>query len=180
LATLLLVLAPAAWGQKKEAKGTEISDKMFRSMASLLLNDPLHRSAPDWARLILLYTLQTQSAEVVLDADEFSWAALGKDDEHSLLLLAGYLAGNIQSQLNSGVKRNDRYSGVLTLFQVYRSMQEKAKQEKKDFEITTVENLLALHQTDRLTGYLQKLKTKQPAKLSPEAQAELRKLRERR
>jgi hypothetical protein len=180
LAGLALALATDASAQKKAPKPVEISDQMVREMAASLLNDPRQRVAPECARLILLYTLQSPNVEIVLDENEFGWVDLGRDDEQSLLLLGSYLAGNIQSQLNSGVKRNDRYSGVLTLFRVYRSLQEQAKKKEKQFTITTVESLLALHQEGRLVGYLQKLDEKKPAKLTREAEEVLRRLRQRR
>ncbi len=172
------VLHPAALGQKKgkEIKRPEISDKDFRQIAALVINDPLNRAAADRSRLLILYALQTQSAQFTLGAQELSWMAIDKDPDRALLLLAGYLAGNIQSQLNSGVKRNDPYSGALTLFQIYRSLQ----QHDKKFAITAVDDLLALHQEDKLVDYLRKLIDKRATKITPETETLLRKLMDRR
>ena len=172
------VALPMTLGQKKEKeiKRPEIADKDFRQIAALLVNDPLHRAATDRSRLIVLYALQTQSAQIMLGTQEFSWFSVQKDPERALLLLAGYLAGNIQSQLNSGVQRNDPYSGLLTLFQVYRALQ---KQDKK-FTLAEVDELLVLHQEDKLVDHLRKFNEKRPTKLAPETEILLRKLIERR
>jgi len=171
-----VAFAPAL-GQKKdkEIKRPEITDKDFRQIAALLINDPLNRAAADRSRLIVLYSLQTQSAQFLLGTSEFSWFAVEKDPDRALLLLAGYLAGNIQSQLNSGVKRNDPYSGLLTLFQVYRALQ---KQDKR-YVIAEVDDLLALHQEDKLVDHLRKFNDKRPTKIAPETETLLRKLIER-
>lgn len=172
LAALLLAISSAAGADDKDSKGPKVPDQMVRPTCSLFVADPLNKSARDWARLILLYTQQTSNAEVVFGSEELRWAALEKNDSRSLLLLAGYAAGNIQSQLNSGVKRNDRYSGLLTLFRVYRALREQNAQ----FRVAAVDNLLALHKEAKLTPHLQKLEEQKPARLTPAEDAALRNL----
>ena len=172
LAVLLLAFGAAGAAQDKDSKGPKITDKIFRQTSSLLLDDPLNKSARDWSRLILLYTLQAPNAGVAFGPEELRWIGLGIDDSHSQLLLAAYAAGNIGSQLNSGVKRNDRYSGLLTLFRVYRALREK----NKEFRIADVDDLLALHERNKLIPQLQKLDEEKPAKMTPEGEAVLRRL----
>lgn len=174
LSVLLVAIGSTGFADKSVKKEVKISDKSFRQIASAFLNDPLHRSARDWSRLILLYTMQTPSAAVVLGSEELHWVGLGSHDRYSLLLLAAYAAGNIQSQLHSGVKRNDRYSGLLTLFYVYRTLQE---QDEK-FKLAAVDDLLELHRQGKLMEHLQKLEEKKPAKLSREEEQAIRKLME--
>ena len=169
---LSIAFCSAVHADEKDRNGPKISDKVFRQTSSLFLNDPSNRSARDWARLIMLYTLDRPNADVVLGREELSWAGIDKEDARSLLLLAAYAAGNIQSQLNSGVKRNDRYSGVLTLFRVYRALRE---QDEK-FEVSAVDNLLALHQEGKLVPHLQKLAERKPTKLTPVGEQAIRDL----
>lgn len=172
LTLLVLVFGSSSLAEQKDRKGPEISDKVFRQSSALFLDDPLNKSAPDWARLILLYSQQTSSAAVVFGREELSWSGLDRDHPRSLLLLAAYSAGNIQSQLNSGVKRNDRYSGLLTLFRVYRALREQNEQ----FRISSVEDLLTRHEEGRLVLHLQNLEAKKPAKLTPEEEGAIRRL----
>jgi hypothetical protein len=163
MACLSALLFPAVVAaDAPKPTGVKITEKTFRNISFLLLDDPLNMSAPDWSRLVLLYSMQTPDAVVALGSDELSW--FGKDDKHSLVLFAGYLSGNIQSQLYSGVKRNDRYAGVLTLFRVYRVLREK----DKEFKIPEVEDLLALQEEDKLIKHLQKIEERNPSKLSPD------------
>jgi hypothetical protein len=171
---MLLLIVPSSIGSadEKDREGPKISDKIFRQTSSLFLNDPLNKSARDWARLIMLYTLDNPNVDVVLGREEMRWAGFDKADAHTLLLLAAYAAGNIQSQLNSGVKRNDRYSGVLTLFRVYRAMRE---QDEK-FQVPAVDDLIALHQEGKLLPHLQKLDQQKPAKLAPPEEQAIRDL----
>ena len=170
LFAVLLLACGAA--DDKNSKGLKITDKVFRQTSSLLLDDPLNKSARDWSRLILLYTSQAPNATVALGLEELRWLGLGIDDSHSQLLLAAYAAGNIQSQLNSGVKRNDRYSGLLTLFRVYRALRE----QNKSYTIAAVDTLLGLHEQNKLMSHLQKLDEEKPAKMTPEGEAVLRRL----
>ncbi|HTU22161.1 MAG TPA: hypothetical protein VMG10_29245 [Gemmataceae bacterium] len=172
MSVLLVATGSAALADERDKKGVTISDRSFRQIATTFLNDPRHSSAPAWARLILLYMKQTSSAAVVLGSEELQWAGFGDDDRHLQVLLAAYAAGNIQSQLNSGVKRNDRYSGLLTLFHVYRTLRE---QDKK-FQIAALDRLLEMHREDKLGAHLQKLEEKKPAKLTPAEVQALRKL----
>jgi hypothetical protein len=172
LTLLLLAFSSAGQTAQKERKSPKITEQIFRQTSSLYINDPLNRSARDWARLILLYALDAPNAAVVLGREEWRWTGMHVRDSRSLYLFAAYEAGNLQSQLNSGVKRNDRYSGLLTLFRVYRALQE---QDKK-FHVDAVENLLTLHQEGKLVQHLQKLDEKKPSKLTPTEEQMIRDL----
>jgi hypothetical protein len=172
LMLLLIVSRSVASADEKDRERPKISDKVFRQTSSLFLNDPLNRAASDWARLIMLYTLDRPNAAVELGRGELRWAGFDKADARTLLLLAAYTAGNIQSQLNSGVKRNDRYSGLLTLFRVYQALRE---QDDK-FQVGAVDDLLGLHQEGKLVSHLQKLEEQKPAKLTPPDEQAIRDL----
>lgn len=163
VAVFCLLLNAVGHTAQKESKGLKLTELDFRRTGSLLLNDPLSRSNPDRARLILLYTLDMTDAAVVLGPEEWRWIGLEEHNPYSLQLLAAYEVGNLQSQLNSGVKRTDRYSGLLTLFRVYRAVYEKDKKIKLD----AVENLLALHKEGKLISHLQTLDERKPKKLTP-------------
>ena len=89
-----------------------------------------------------------------------------KEDDRSLLLFAAYVGGNTRSQLLSGVKQNDRYSGLVTLFAVYRRLQAK----DKEYRIAEVDHLRKLHEGGKLLAHLVELERKMPTKLSPEAE----------
>jgi hypothetical protein len=161
--------APAR-ADEKEKPGAP-SDRDFDRLLTVFLDDPLHEKAKDMARAVVLFTLETPKAAVVLGEPELKW--IGKrDDDRSLLLFAAYTGGNTRSQLLSGVKQNDRFSGLVALFAVYRKLQEK----DKDFKIDEVEALRKLHRDGKLLEHLVELEKKAPTKLGPEAEKALKEL----
>jgi hypothetical protein len=169
-ALLVVVLTPAVVPAADNKP--MVSEKQFRRAAARLLEDPLSDESRELAKAVLVFTMETPDAAVFLGQEELQWT--GKEDKRSLLLLAAYLAGNVESQLNSGVKRNDRYAGLLALFRVYRALQAK----DKEFKIAAVDELLKLHRQDQLVKHLLQLEQKKPTKLTPEDEEAIRKLRE--
>jgi hypothetical protein len=155
--TVCMVLA-LAWGltatvHAQEPK-SEVTEGDFQRLTVMLIQDPTNPSAKTYAKVILVFTMQTPKAAVVLGKEELQWA--GEDKEKSLLLMAAYVAGNTQSQLDSGIMRDDKYAGLLKLFHVYR----KLKEAQKDFKNDAVEQLIQMHQKGTLVGHLQELEKK--------------------
>ena len=68
--------------------------------------------------------------------------------------LAAFTAGNVRSQLDSGVCRDDPYSGLIAVFRVYRHL----KKANPELTIPEVETLLELHQQGKLMEHLAKEK----------------------
>lgn len=73
-----------------------------------------------------------------------------KDYRHNELLLCAFIAGNVRSQLDSGVNANDSYSGLIQVFRVYRYLKKKVR----NYSIPGVEDLLKLHKDGKLMEYL--------------------------
>src|SRR5262249_42872035 len=115
-----------------------VSEKDFLRACQALLDEPLSQASKDHAKTIMTFTDETPKAAVVITDTEVK--GFGKDEKREPLLLAAYCAGNVQSQLHSGVVRNDRYSGLLYLFKTYRALQAA----DKEFKIAAVEELLKL------------------------------------
>lgn len=148
-----------------------ITEQQFRRITVTFLEDPLGEKAKDMAKAIIVFTMETPDAAVVMGKEELKW--IGEDKERGMLLLAAYMAGNTQAQLHSGIKRNDRYSGLLHLFQVYRTL----KKNEEKFAIAEVEELLKMHRDDKLLPHLLALEEKMPTKLSKEDEEALKKLK---
>jgi hypothetical protein len=172
LVVLLVALDSDTGASQKGGKGPKITDKSFRQISSTFMDEPLDKSNRDWARLIMLYALDAPNAALVLSGEELHWTGVDNNDPQALLLLAAYTAGNIQSQLNSGVKRNDRYSGLITLFRVYRALRDRDDK----YKVAAVDELLTMHEEDRLVRHLQKLDEKKPEKRTPAEEATIRRL----
>lgn len=177
LRTLATVVLAAVFSSSLAAAEPrpEMNDRDFSRLGVVFLENPLADAAPRYARLLLAFAMQAKSVAVVMGDEEIKWVGIKTKDKHSLLLFAAYCAGNVQSQLNSGVKRNDRYAGLLYLFRVYRFLQEK----DKDYKLDEIEDLLAFHREGNLLKYVVELEKKKPTKLSPEVEEALRKLLEK-
>jgi hypothetical protein len=132
-----------------EKKAPEITEKEFRRANFQLLEDPLAKNASDLAKAVVVFAMQTPKAEVMLGKKELKWFG-GKEDKRGLLLFAAYVGGNTLAQLDSGVKRNEPYPGLLQLFRVYRALREK----DRDYSNDDVQRLLKLHQDGRLIQHL--------------------------
>jgi hypothetical protein len=159
-ASVLLLSGSAPAGDGKD-KG--LTDQQFDRLLAAFLEDPLQEKGKDIARALVVHTMRTPKAAVVLGEAELKW--LGKkDDGRGLLLFAAYLGGNTRAQLLSGVKQNDRYSGLVALFAVYRRLQAR----DKGYKIPAVEELRRLHREGKLLAHLAEMERKMPTRLSPE------------
>ncbi len=143
------------------ASAADPTEKDFRRASMYILEDPKGDKAEDMAKAIIVFTAQTEKAMVYFGEEETKWT--GDNKKLSPILMAAYAAGNVQSQLNSGVLRNDRYAGVISLFGTYRALKEK----DNTFKIEAVEELLKKQKDDTLTTYIVELekknRTKDPA-----------------
>lgn len=161
LAALVLLAPGHTRAQEKKDEG--LSDQQFGRLLTVFLEDPLHEKGKDVAKGLIVFTMQSPKVAVVLGENEMKWIGK-KDDDRSVLLFAAYVGGNSRAQLLTGVKQNDRYSGLLTLFSVYRQLQAK----DKNFKIAEIDELRKLQAEGKLLAHLVELEKKAPTKLSPE------------
>jgi hypothetical protein len=167
LSLFALLVSSARADEKK--KPEELTDQQFNRLLTMFLDDPLQEKGKDIARLLIIHTMQTSKAAVMLGEPEMKWIGK-KEDDRSLLLFAAYLGGNTRSQLLTGVKQNDRYSGLVTLFAVYQRLQDR----DKEFKITEIDALRKLHKDGKLLAHLVEMEKKMPTKLTPEDEKAIR------
>jgi hypothetical protein len=167
-ALALLVCGPARAAAKE---GGGLTEQQFGRLLTMFLEDPLHAKANEMAKLLVTFTMQTPKAAVMLGEAEMKWIGK-KEDSRSLLLFAAYVSGNTRAQLLSGVKQNDRYSGLVTLFAVYQRLQAKDKK----FKVAEVDKLRDLHRDGKLLAHLVEMEKKKPTKLSPEDEKAIQEL----
>jgi len=105
LVTLVLLVSDLALGDEKKAE--VLTDQQFGRLLTLFLEDPLHEKGKDIARMLVVYTMQTPKAAVMMGENEMKWIGK-KEDNRSLLLFAAYLSGNTRSQLLSGFRSRAR------------------------------------------------------------------------
>jgi hypothetical protein len=154
-----------------EPRKDAMTDEQFGRLLTVFLEDPLHKKGKELARLLIIHTMQTPNAAVVLGETELKWIGK-KEDDRSLLLCAAYVGGNTRSQLLSGVKQNDRYSGLVTLFAVYRRLQDK----DPEYKIAEVDDLRKRHGEGKLLAQLVEMEKKSPTALRPEDEKAIKEL----
>lgn len=162
-AVLIAVGSGPVAAQKKDGdkETPKISEKDFYRVFFSLLLDPTNDKAEDAAKIVMAFTTRTPKSAVLIGKDELEWCGMTKDaaarkDRRPLLLMAAYTGGNTQAQIATGVRRNDRYAGLLAVFEVYRKLRAK----DKDFKVAALDSLLALHKAGKLSGHLAELDKK--------------------
>lgn len=145
---------------KDKEEKVKISDQEFNRVLYALLLNPNQEKAEDLAKVIVAFTAQTPKSNVMLGKEEMKWFGMTKDadkkDKRPLLLFAAYTGANTQAQIATGVKRNDRYAGLLGVFQVYRALREKDAK----FKVPALDELLELHKERKLAAHLAELDRK--------------------
>ncbi len=154
----LLAAVGAVGAARGRNEAPEVGEKEARQAIATFLKDPLGRAARDAGKKIAVFVIQSKDVEVVVGKEEAAW--LGKEVKHGGLLTMAYLAGSAQSQLDTGVVRHDPHSGLVQVFRVYRTLQQKDKK----YKVAEVEKLLALHREGKLMKHLADLHEKRPKK----------------
>jgi hypothetical protein len=126
------------------------SAREFTLNLRALTDDPAGPNALALAKAVVVFVEKTEDAEVIVEKEELTWCG-DPSSKQGPLLLAAYLGGNTQAQLDSGHRGNDMYPGLLQLFRTYRALREK----DPAFKIDAVEKLLKLHAAGKLAKQVQ-------------------------
>lgn len=114
-------------------------------------DDPLSENGQAAAALIIAFVDKNHDVLVGLNKKAFPvFGAAGVSQKETSLLLAAFAAGNVDSQLLRGVKKNDAYAGDLQLIQTYRQLRKK----NPKLKIAAVEKMAEMEQRGELKRYL--------------------------
>src|SRR5688572_13388333 len=142
LIALLSATAPVA-----TAADPVISKEVALQAITLLRNDPLSEDGRAAAALILAFVDKSKEVVVALNKKVFPvFDAPGVSQKEKSLLLAAFAAGNADSQLLRGVKRDDPYAGDLQLIETYRQLQKK----NRKLRIPGIEKMAEMEQRGEL------------------------------
>jgi len=114
-------------------------------------DDPLSKDGRAAAAVIIAFVDKNHDVLVGLDRKVFPVFEVPdvSQDERSLLL-AAFAAGNVDSQLLRGVKKDDPYAGDLQLIQTYRQLQKK----NPKLKIPGIEKMAEMEQRGDLKRYV--------------------------
>jgi hypothetical protein len=120
LAVLSLLLAPpAAIVLEPQAPDDEAR---IRAQIELFLADPTSETGSDAASAIAVYVNESKAVDVQISTKVCVWVLSGAEQDTKEKLLAAFMAGNVRSQLDTGTKRDDSYSGIVQALRVYRAL----------------------------------------------------------
>jgi hypothetical protein len=145
LAFVALAISVAAPADPVITKETALKAiMMFR-------DDPLSENGQAAAALIVDFVDKNHDVLVALNKKAFPvFGAPGVSQKETSLLLAAFAAGNVDSQLLRGVKKDDAYAGDLQLIQTYRQLQKR----NSKLKIAAVEKMAEMEQRGELKRYL--------------------------
>jgi len=139
IATLLLAALPA-FAPPAQAQEPTLNALTVTESIITLQNDPLSPEGVAAAGLILAYSEVAEEIEVDIFRPALPW--LGTDPDgfppYTEVLLAAYLAGDIQAQLAAGQKGAQVLPAVRMLLKVY----QKIRAEDSDFQLPVMETML--------------------------------------
>lgn len=138
--------APASKKQKEP-----IPEENAREAIRDFKADPLAAIDRGAAATIIDFTEASPAVAVSIGPKSVPWLQKKQVDRRPSVLLAGYIAGNIESQLNRRIKDDDPYAGVLQAIATYRQLQ----QNDPDYRVDELEALIQLESEGRLKEHLE-------------------------
>lgn len=128
-----------------------ITKEMALKAIGVFRDDPLSEDGRAAAAIIILFV--EKSPEVVVDLNRKAFpvfGAPGVSQKETSLLLAAFAAGNLDSQLLRGVRKDDAYAGDLQMIETYRQLQKK----NPKLKIAAVEKMAEMERRGELKRYL--------------------------
>jgi len=117
----------------------------------LFRDDPLSEDGRGAAVIIVTFVDKSHDVVVGLSKKVFPvFDAPGVSKKETNALLAAFIAGNLDSQLLHGVKKDDPYAGDLQMIQTYRQLQQK----NPKLKIPAIEKMAEMEQRGELKRYL--------------------------
>lgn len=113
--------------------------------------DPLGAADRGATATIMAFTRASPAVTVMISERSVPWLRDQQSDRRPALLLAAYVTGNVESQLDRRAKEDDAYAGVLQAIATYRQLQEN----DPEFRIEEIERLIQLEGEGRLKAHLE-------------------------
>ena len=128
-----------------------ISKEVALKAIGIFRDDPLSEDGRGAAAIIISFADKNHDVLLGLSKKVFPvFDVPGVSQKETGLLLAAFAAGNVDSQLLRGVKKDDAYAGDLQLIQTYRQLQKK----NPKLKIPAIEKMAEMEQRGELKRYL--------------------------
>lgn len=148
---LIAIAFVAATISTAPAADPVITKKVALKAITIFRDDPLSEDGRGAAAIILTFVDKNRDVVVALNKKVFPvFGAPGVSQKETSRLLAAFAAGNLDSQLLRGVKKDDAYAGDLQLIQTYRQLQKR----NRKLKIPAIEKMAEMEEHGELKRYV--------------------------
>ena len=100
---------------------------------------------------IVRFAKESPDHEVALRSKVLPWLRAGEKPQHSELLLAAFVAGDLREQLRLGRGKSQPYAGAVAMIEIYRKIQAK----EKGYRVEAVDRLVDLEKEGQLKPFVE-------------------------
>jgi hypothetical protein len=137
-----------------------LSKETVKEAISIFDKEPLSDEGKKALAIIILFAEGSKDVMIVISPEVAPWVCDKNSAKHNSSLIGAFIAGNLKSQLESGKKESDPYSGLLETFRIYKLIKEKDKK----FNSPEIDKLMKLKAENKLKDFLKKENSKTPEK----------------
>ncbi len=131
-----------------------ISKDEAHNAINTLLQNPNSPAARTAGRVVLEFAEATPNHRVLINLGYLPWAKNSGLPDGSQMLLAAFVAGNLQEQMKKKSSTPEPYAGALAVIQVYQKM----SRSNPRFKITKVEEFIAMEKRGTLRAHINSIK----------------------
>ncbi len=131
-----------------------ISKDEARNAINTLLQNPASSAARNSGRVVLEFAESTPDHRVLINLGYLPWAKSRNLPDGSQMLLAAFVAGNLQAQMKKNSSNPEPYAGTLAVIAVYQKM----RQANPRFKIPKVEEFIAMEKRGVLRSHINSIK----------------------
>ena len=152
LQTMLVVAALlfSASANAHDQPDTPTREEALKAIADFA-QSPASKEGKAAAATIVTFAEDSEDVLVRISPAALPWVGEGKNYKFGPILLAAYVAGNVESQLNSGKKGNDSYAGIQQVMKTYAQL----KKTDKTLSIPEIQKFIDLEAKGELKKYLE-------------------------
>jgi len=127
--------------------------KLLKAIATLI-SQPNSSAALTSGRVILEFAESSPDYRIRISLGYLPWADNRDLPDGSQILLAAFVAGNLQEQIRKGSSKPEPYAGTLAVIEVY----QKVSRKRLSFKISQVENFIAMEKRGVLRAHIESLR----------------------
>lgn len=123
----LLVFTLTTWAKNNGAHDKiSITPEATLKAISIIEDNPLAPEADAAVASIIDFSIQSDKVLITLDEKTVPWLAKIKDHKYGKLLLGAYIAGDVRTQLNAGVCKDQPDAGIAQVIATYQYLKQHA------------------------------------------------------